>query len=382
MYGETFKDSLYGAFQPIDGDYDVAFLIQLMEYFPTDKVDVGTGTYDPYLYDLLKTVVDNYEKGNYQVSFFYAHLIFMSYVYYCVDRAYQLHPERMKDIYYAISSYHGGKDKPDIENHDSVYDFSTIPEKEVFKLFRAMGMDDAKIKGISNYISNRDDYAHATGNGNISEDALKQNIRTISRHMESLHEIFKLSIKELYVQYLLDSYTAEYVDIQDGLYDFMADHFLSLCDLDYLCQLGISGIRNENDQFKENYRYIKKVHCTFIEYCMENMGTEEPASYSDLRNEAFLFYKYKGNAEAYVENELGISAYQCTKEGWEYPVYECPECEEEQLVHNVENKTFHCFACDADFKDGELEFCSRCGALMKSDETGICPNCIENMIVE
>ena len=66
MYGETFKDVLYGAFQPADEECDPSFLVRLLEYFPTDKVDIGSGTYDQYLYDLEKTVVDNYEKGNYQ----------------------------------------------------------------------------------------------------------------------------------------------------------------------------------------------------------------------------------------------------------------------------------------------------------------------------
>ncbi|MGN9098158.1 hypothetical protein [Flintibacter porci] len=80
MYGETFKDALYGAFQPADDEFDPSFLVRLLEYFPTDKVDIGNESYDQYLYDLEKTVVDNYEKGNYQVSFFYAHLVFMSYV--------------------------------------------------------------------------------------------------------------------------------------------------------------------------------------------------------------------------------------------------------------------------------------------------------------
>ena len=109
MYGETFKDALYGAFQPEDEEYDPSFLVRLLEYFPTDKVDVGSGTYDQYLYDLEKTVVDNYEKGNYQVSFFYAHLIFMSYTYYCVDHAFQINPNRMKDLFYPINAYNGKK---------------------------------------------------------------------------------------------------------------------------------------------------------------------------------------------------------------------------------------------------------------------------------
>lgn len=71
-------------------------------------------------------------------------------------------------------------------------------------------MEDEKIKALSNYISDRDDYAHATGQGNISVDALVQNIRTIIKHMEALHEIFKGPVKHLYVQYLLNHCEMEY----------------------------------------------------------------------------------------------------------------------------------------------------------------------------
>lgn len=382
MYGETFKDSLYGAFQPVDGDYDVAFLIQLMEYFPTDKVDIGSGTYDQYLYDLLKTVVDNYEKGNYQVSFFYAHLIFMSYTYYCVDHAFQINPERMKDIFYPINAYNGKADKPNIENHTSVYDFSKIPEKEIFKVFRALEMEDEKIKALSKYISDRDDYAHATGQGNISIDALVQNIRTIAKHMEALHEIFKVPVKNLYVQYLLSHCEMEYSDVVDNVYDFIADNMLSLRDLEYLCHLGISGIRNENEEFKNKYRFVKKVHCAFIEYCMENIGINEPVNYADLIDQAFLFFKYKDKAREYIEKELGINDYVCAKNGIPFPLYICPECGVEQLVYDDKTEQYHCFSCDYEYAEDELTFCMRCGSIMVYDEDDIdiCPNCIEALI--
>lgn len=65
------------------------FIDDLIAFFPLDKVDWRTGIYDQYLFDLRKTVVDNFENGNYQVAYFYAHLIFMSFVYYCIEKAYQ-----------------------------------------------------------------------------------------------------------------------------------------------------------------------------------------------------------------------------------------------------------------------------------------------------
>ena len=132
----TFKDELRDAFPDINDEVDTTFLLELLYYFPIDKTYISAGSYDQYLYDLEKTVIDNYCVGNFQVSFFYAHLIFMSYVYYSVEKAYQFEPERMKDIFYPINSYRGRDDKPDIEHLGSVYEFSKIPEKDIFKVFR------------------------------------------------------------------------------------------------------------------------------------------------------------------------------------------------------------------------------------------------------
>lgn len=382
LSGPTFKDELIEAFPVFDDEIDTSFLVELLYYFPIEKTYISTGSYDQYLYDLAKTVIDNYESGNYQVSYFYAHLIFMSYVYYCVEKAYQLEPERMKDIFYPINAYNGRKDKPDLDNYKSVYDFSKIPEKEIFKVFRILGMGHAQIKDMAQYISDRDDFAHATGKGNISEDALIQNIRTIKGNMETLSQLFCESTKKLYIEYLLDYADYDYEAVMDSAFDFMYEHELSIHDIEYLCNLGISGIRNENDAFKEKYRFVKKVHCAFIEYCIENEGIASPASYSSLRDEAYLFYRYQTKAADYVENELGISLYRCGKEGNVFPVYECPDCGEEQLAYNADTQRFHCFACDSNFNDGELSFCSECGRIMKSNETDLCPDCIAYKLEE
>ena len=120
MHNSSLTQALYDEFYfDEDSEYD-DFMLGMMNYFPIDKIDIISGTYDQYLYDLQKTVADNYKNGNYQVSFFYSHLIFMSYVYYCVEKAYQLFPERMRDIYYPMNAYAGRRDKPDIDNYASV----------------------------------------------------------------------------------------------------------------------------------------------------------------------------------------------------------------------------------------------------------------------
>lgn len=363
----------------LDTEEDSFLIDDLMNFFPMDKVDVNAGTYDQYLIDLRKTVVDNYECGNYQVAYFYAHLIFMSYAYYSIELAYSVWPDKVKDQYDLLNAY-GTRNKPAIQNHSNTYAFSKIPEKEIFKVFYAIGLDVQFIQQLSSYVEKRDDYAHATGEGNISVEVFNSNISNIQRNMERLFSLFTPYLKKIYVDFLLSAYTVTYSEVKSQIADYILDHSFSIRDLDYLCNLGISDIRNENEEFRDNYRFIRKVHCAFIEYCIEELGLAEPGIYESLRNEAYLHYCYKGNAKGYVEDVLGISEYQCAKDGGEFPVYSCPECGEKQLVHDADAQRYHCFACDENYTDDDLVFCERCGALMRRNgEPVVCETCIKDM---
>ena len=377
----TFKDELRDAFPVFNDELDTSFLIELLYYFPMDKVYISAGSYDQYLYDLEKTIVDNYDVGNYQVSFFYAHLVFMSYVYYCVERANQLQPDRMKDVFYPINAYNGRSDKPDLEHYNSIYDFSKIPEKEIFKVFRIMGMEHSQIRDLSKYISDRDDYAHATGKGNISEEELIHNVQNIRGYMEMLNSLFLSSVKEQYLQYLLERVDYECDSILESAADYVFDNNISIREIEYLCGLGLRKIQDEKGLSKDIYLQLRKEHCAFIEFCIENYGIEAPERLLGLRDENYLYYRYKNSAKDFVENELGISEYRCVKDGGEFPVYECPECGVEQLAYDADTHRYHCFACDENFTDGDLAFCERCGSLMRRNgESSICDNCIEGMM--
>lgn len=322
----TFKDELRDAFPVFNDELDTSFLLELLYYFPMEKTYIAAGSYDQYLYDLEKTVIDNYDVGNYQVSFFYAHLIFMSYVYYCVEKAYEIEPNRMKDVFYPINSYHGRDDKPDLEGYGNVYEFSKIPEKDIFRVFYIMGMDDATIKDFSRYISSRDVYAHATGKGNISEQEFRQNIKTVVGNMNTLRNLFLPYLKSLYIQFMLELLDDDYDVVTDNFNDFVFDNSLSICDLDYLCHLGVKNLQDSNETLKTNYQSTRNIHCAFIEYCNDNDGIALPDGYPSLRNEEYLFYRYKNRAKEYIENELGINEYRCVKDGGEFPLYECSEC--------------------------------------------------------
>lgn len=379
---ETFKEELYNAFPLYNDENDITFLIELLYYFPIDRTYISVGNYDQYLYDLEKTVIDNYESGNYQVSYFYAHLIFMSYVYYCVEKTYQIAPDRMKDIYYPINSYHGRSDKPDLEKYSSVYEFSKIPEKDIFKVFHILGMDDSTIGNFSKYISGRDDFAHATGKGNISEDDLVSNIRTIIGNMETLHKSFEKHLEQLYIDYMIERIECDYDTIIDNSLDFVFNNGLSIADLEYLSHLGVKRLQDSHETLKTNYQATRNIHCTFIEYCIENNGTNVPDGYSSLRNAAYLHYKYQDKANEYVEDELGINAYRCEKDGGEFPVYECLECGHDQLAYDEDADKYHCFHCSEDFDGERLIHCSECHTITYKNEMELCPNCIEHKMAD
>ena len=137
----------------------------------------------------------------------------------------------MKDVFYPINSYHGKDDKPDLEDYGNVYEFSKIPEKDIFKVFHIMGMDDATIKEFSRYISSRDDYAHATGKGNISEQEFRQNIKTVIGNMNTLRGLFLPYLKSRYVEFMLERLDVDYDVVTDNFNDFVFDNSLSILSL-------------------------------------------------------------------------------------------------------------------------------------------------------
>jgi hypothetical protein len=86
-------------------------------------------------------------------------------------------------------------------------------------------------------------------------------------------------------------------------------------------------------------------------------------------------------ANEYIETVLGLSSYSTIKNGGEWPVYGCPECEDETMVDTGDaTERYRCFSCDARFQDGELVRCSECNQLVHVDDEGdgLCSQCLRN----
>jgi predicted transcriptional regulator len=80
----------------------------------------------------------------------------------------------------------------------------------------------------------------------------------------------------------------------------------------------------------------------------------------------------------YIEEVLGISAYECGTNGGEFPLYECPECEVEALVvdQNIKSEAF-CTFCGSKYSIDEIGFCENCGTCVHGTDNFICKRCVE-----
>lgn len=87
-----------------------------------------------------------------------------------------------------------------------------------------------------------------------------------------------------YVAFLIANCKLTYKEVITKIADYTADENFSIKDIEYLSNLGISNIRNENEEFKRNNRLARRIHCALVEYCIESYGIEKPASFKDLRN--------------------------------------------------------------------------------------------------
>ena len=256
--------------------FDCDQLNRMLNYFPVTAVEFEGGTADQYLMDLCKIVNDNFLSGNYQVAYFHCHLIFMSFVYYSVDNAHFFKSLRCEDLMFSLNTYRSKDlDKPSLKHLSSVYHLSLIPEKEIFKIFKGIDIPEEEILKFGKYVSARDDYAHATGKGNISLEKFEGDVELIINAMRQLNKYLEKHIKDHYVEFLLEIKEDDHQTAQFELENFIYRLRLSLENISTLSKMGLSNYRKKSEEFKTNYRIIKNLHATFIELCVY-LGYLEP----------------------------------------------------------------------------------------------------------
>lgn len=105
---------------------------------------------------------------------------------------------------------------------------------------------------------------------------------------------------------------------------------------------------------------------------------------------------HEAAADEYVNGSLGLSSYSAIKDGSDWPIWNCPECEMSTMVEGIDvlkdggintsdphdtyvSPDFLCFNCGFHCSYHDLEKCVYCGTWTMSFD-GPCSDCFESMI--
>jgi hypothetical protein len=227
---------------------------QLLDYLPIDDAEVNN-----YVTPLLNSAQVTHEKEQYQFSYFAVHLIFMTYIYLTVWKISQFHKEKYEHSLLFARPYNGSD--INLKQVSSIFDYSYLPEKDIFELFSLIGLDNGYIKSTKKLIDYRNDMAHATGKIQILnmkqfEDAIADLLSVCINIQKNMEE----TIKEWYKNKLLCFARTGNLDGKILPIDFIDEILIgnlsfSKKDLFACSEYGISRFKDQ-----KKYKFEKNEH--------------------------------------------------------------------------------------------------------------------------
>lgn len=254
---------------------------EILDYLPIDDLEVND-----YITPLFNSALVTFEKEEYQFSYFALHLIFMTNIYSFIWKIGQFYKERYEDSLLFARPYNGCQ--IDFKEIKSVFDFSNIPEKDIFEFFSLIGVEKSYIKSTKGLIDARNQMAHATGKFQISdEDKFNNALRELVSVLRQLQTKLELTIREWYkselLNYAQNGLAESHLTISDYIDSvFLTSHGLSKKDLIACVKFGLSRFR-DRDQFdlsNVELDRIKDFHEALKTRYAEIMGIE----YSEIES--------------------------------------------------------------------------------------------------
>lgn len=251
-------------------DYtDVPYLQEILNFLPInpdDEEDVIN-----YVQNITNVVAVNYKYSQYQFTYFGIHLMYMTYIYCTAWKIGQIEPERYKDAIVFARPYSGREKDLKIEDADSVFTYSIIPEKDIAKLFKIIELDKSQISVVSDLVDTRNDMAHASGKFEIlTEESFDVKVSSILTSMKMIHRCMNKPIRKWYEQVLLSFCAGEYEEYdepKDMIAEQMIQSFkLSTNELLICNEMSVNGLITAHRGYQTKLKEFKKV---VAEYCQE-----------------------------------------------------------------------------------------------------------------
>ncbi len=241
-------------------------ILNFLPINPDDEEDVIS-----YIQNITNLIAVNYKYGQYQFAYFGIHLLYMTYIYCTAWKIGQIEPERYKDAIVFARPYNGREKDLKIEDADSIFAYSLIPEKDIAKLFKIIELDKSQISVVSDLVDTRNDMAHASGKFEIlTEDSFDVKASSVLASMKIIHRYMNNPIRRWYEQVLLSFCAGEYEgydEPKDIITEQMIQSFkLSTNELLICNEMSVSSLITAHRGYQTKLKDFKKV---VTEYCQE-----------------------------------------------------------------------------------------------------------------
>ncbi|MDR1753337.1 MAG: hypothetical protein LBR74_00300 [Eubacterium sp.] len=240
---------------------EVPFLNEILSYLPIDPVD--DEDVSNYIQNVTNLVLVNFKYGQYQFAYFGIHLLYMTYIYATAWKIGQISSERYKDAIVFARAYNGREAELKIEDADSIFAYSLIPEKDIAKLFKIIDLEKTHIKSVNDIVITRNDMAHATGRFDIlTEEAFLIKASSVHESVIAIHNCMEKQIRKWYAEVLLSFCAGEY-DAYDKPEEFISEQViqnfkLSVAELLICNEMSVSTLITQHRGYQAKLKSFKK----------------------------------------------------------------------------------------------------------------------------
>jgi len=251
---------------------EVPYLQEILTYLPIDPFDEED--VNNYIQNVTNLVAVNYKYGQYQFAYFGIHLLYMTYIYSTAWKIGQISSERYKDAIVFARPYNGRESDLKIEDADTIFAYSLIPEKDIAKLFKIIDLDKSHIANVCDLVDTRNDMAHATGRFEIlTEEAFSIKASNVHTSINAVHKCMEKQIRKWYSEVLLSFCAGEYNEY-DKPKEFISEQViqnfkLSVAELLVCNEMSVSTLITQHRGYHQKLKAFKKAvasHCEDMGY--------------------------------------------------------------------------------------------------------------------
>lgn len=260
---------------PEEIDYtEVPYLQEILKFLPIDPSDEED--INSYINNITNLIAVNYKYEQYQFAYFGVHLLYMTYIYCTAWKISQMVPERYQDVIVFARPYSGRERDLKIDEANSIFAYSLLPEKDIAKLFKLINLDKSQIDYVAALVDTRNEMAHASGKiSMLTEESYDAAVRNILTSIQNINKCMYKHIRVWCTNILRDFCAGKlegYNNARDLLIEQMIQSFkLSVSELIVCNEMSIRSLITEHKEYTVKLNDFKK---TIADYCIEMGYTE------------------------------------------------------------------------------------------------------------